>query len=58
LSNDGARLTLQHRLQNELIEADRDAIILRFLRQQSLREVAQVLSLSEEVAKKRVSRAP
>lgn len=41
----------------ELPESDRDAVILRFLRQQSFREVAQTLRTSEEAAKKRVSRA-
>lgn len=41
----------------ELSERDRDAIILRFLRQQSFREVAATLGLTEEAAKKRVTRA-
>jgi RNA polymerase sigma factor (sigma-70 family) len=41
----------------ELSESDRDAVILRFLRQQSFRDVAQALGTSEEAAKKRVSRA-
>lgn len=41
----------------ELSEVDRDAIILRFLQQKSLRDVAQALGASEEAAKKRVSRA-
>jgi RNA polymerase sigma factor (sigma-70 family) len=41
----------------ELSSGDRDALILRFLRQQSLREVATALGTSEEAAKKRVSRA-
>src|SRR5262245_15746024 len=41
----------------ELSESDRDAVILRFLRQQSFRDVAQTLGTTEEAAKKRVSRA-
>jgi RNA polymerase sigma factor (sigma-70 family) len=41
----------------ELGEADRDAVLLRFLQQKSFREVAQALGTSEEAAKKRVSRA-
>jgi len=41
----------------ELNAADRDALILRFLRQLSLRDVANELGTSEEAAKKRVSRA-
>jgi RNA polymerase sigma factor (sigma-70 family) len=41
----------------ELSESDRDAVILRFLRQRSFRDVAQTLGTSEEAAKKRVSRA-
>jgi RNA polymerase sigma factor (sigma-70 family) len=41
----------------ELNETDRDAVILRFLQQKSLRDVAQALGTSEEPAKKRVSRA-
>jgi RNA polymerase sigma factor (sigma-70 family) len=41
----------------ELGESDRDAIILRFIQQQSLRDVAQALGTSEDAAKKRVSRA-
>jgi RNA polymerase sigma factor (sigma-70 family) len=41
----------------ELSEADRDAVILRFLQQRSFRDVAQTLGTSEEAAKKRVSRA-
>jgi RNA polymerase sigma factor (sigma-70 family) len=41
----------------ELSESDRDAVVLRFLRQLSFRDVAQVLGTSEEAAKKRVSRA-
>jgi RNA polymerase sigma factor (sigma-70 family) len=41
----------------ELSESDRDAIMLRFLQQKSLRDVAETLGTSEEAAKKRVSRA-
>ena len=41
----------------ELSESDRDAVILRFLKQQSFRDLAQTLGTSEEAAKKRVSRA-
>lgn len=41
----------------ELDESDRDAVILRFLQDRSLREVAETLGTSEEAAKKRVSRA-
>jgi len=42
---------------SELSDSERDAVVLRFLRRQSLREVAQSLGTSEEAAKKRVSRA-
>jgi RNA polymerase sigma factor (sigma-70 family) len=41
---------------DELGAVDRDAIILRFLRQKSFHEVAQTLGTSEDAAKKRVSR--
>lgn len=41
----------------ELGQADRDAVILRFLHQRSFRDVAETLGTSEEAAKKRVSRA-
>lgn len=41
----------------ELAERDRDAVILRFLQQKSLRDVARAIGTSEEAAKKRVSRA-
>jgi len=41
----------------ELSEIDRDAVVLRFLRQLSFHDVAQTLGTSEEAAKKRVSRA-
>lgn len=41
----------------DLNEVDRDAVILRFLQQKSLCDVAQALGTSEEAAKKRVSRA-
>jgi RNA polymerase sigma factor (sigma-70 family) len=41
----------------ELSEHDRDAVVLRFLQQQSFRDVAQSLGTSEDAAKKRVGRA-
>lgn len=41
----------------ELNEADRDALVLRFLQSKGLRDVAQALGTSEEAAKKRVHRA-
>lgn len=41
----------------ELEAIDRDAVVLRFLQQKSLRDVAQALGTSEEAAKKRVQRA-
>ncbi len=41
----------------ELGESDRDAIVLRFLQQKSLRDVAVALGTTEEAAKKRVQRA-
>jgi RNA polymerase sigma factor (sigma-70 family) len=37
-------------------EADRTAIVLRFLERRSFREVADILSISEDAAKKRVTR--
>jgi RNA polymerase sigma factor (sigma-70 family) len=40
----------------ELSESDRDAVILRFLQQRSFRDLAETLGISEEAAKKRVSR--
>ena len=42
---------------NELNPADRDALVLRFLRQQDLRAVGEALGISEEAARKRVDRA-
>jgi RNA polymerase sigma factor (sigma-70 family) len=42
---------------DDLNEPDRNAIILRFSRQMSLRDVAEAIGTSEEAAKKRVSRA-
>jgi RNA polymerase sigma factor (sigma-70 family) len=39
-----------------LAEADRAAIVLRFLERRSFREVAETLSISEDAAKKRVTR--
>src|SRR5205823_1191490 len=41
----------------QLSPADRDALVLRFLEQQSLAGVSQRLGISEEAAKKRVARA-
>src|SRR5438445_9653030 len=38
-------------------EADRTAIVLRFLERRSFRDVAATLSISEDAAKKRVTRA-
>jgi len=40
-----------------LRETDRNAVVLHFLRQQTFREVGEGLGLSEEAARKRVSRA-
>jgi hypothetical protein len=42
---------------NELGEADREALLLRFFKHKSAREMAEVLSVSDEAAQKRVSRA-
>lgn len=42
---------------NELPEKEREAIVLRFYRGQSLREVGESLGTTEEAARKRVSRA-
>lgn len=41
----------------ELGATDRDAVVLRYLQQRSLREVADALGVSEDAAKKRVARA-
>lgn len=41
----------------ELDEADRTAVLLRFLEGKSLREVGQAIGLSDDAAQKRVSRA-
>lgn len=41
----------------ELDEADRDALLLRYFKQQSAQEMAQTLGISDEAAQKRVSRA-
>jgi hypothetical protein len=41
----------------ELTEADRAAVLLRFFHGRSLRELAVILGVNEEAAKKRVSRA-
>jgi RNA polymerase sigma factor (sigma-70 family) len=42
---------------NELSDADRDALLLRYFQRQSAREMAQTLGMSEDAAQKRVSRA-
>ena len=42
---------------NELNPADRDALVLRFLRQQDFRAVGEALGISEDAARKRVDRA-
>src|SRR5512143_2699753 len=42
---------------NQLSAADRDAIVLRFLKQQDLRAVGAALGISEDAAQKRVGRA-
>jgi RNA polymerase sigma factor (sigma-70 family) len=42
---------------NQLKAADRDALVLRFLKQQDLRAVGAALGVSEDTAQKRVSRA-
>ena len=41
----------------ELSEADRDAVLLRYFENKSLREVGQALGTSDDTAQKRVSRA-
>lgn len=41
----------------QLNVADRDSIVLRFIEQRSFRDVAEALRISEDAAKKRVSRA-
>ncbi len=41
----------------ELDETDRDALLLRYFKQQSAQEMAQTLGISDEAAQKRVSRA-
>ena len=42
---------------NQLNSSDRDAIVLRFLKRQDFRAVGAALSISEDAAQKRVSRA-
>lgn len=42
---------------DELSESDRDALVLRYLKQMDLKRVGAVLDLSEDAAQKRVSRA-
>lgn len=41
----------------ELPSADRDAVLLRYFKQRELRAIGQILGLSEDAARKRVSRA-
>ena len=41
----------------ELTEPDRDAVLLRYFENKSLREVGQVLDMSDDAAQKRISRA-
>ena len=57
---DVARATVEDGLDgalNRLAARDRDAIVLRFLQQQSFAEVSQSLGVPEDTAKKRVARA-
>ena len=42
---------------NQLNPADRDALVLRFLKRQDFRAVGAALGISEDAAQKRVSRA-
>jgi RNA polymerase sigma factor (sigma-70 family) len=42
---------------NQLNPADREALVLRFLKQQDLRAVGEAVGISEEAARKRVDRA-
>ena len=42
---------------NELTQADREALVLRFLKQQDLRSVGAAFGIGEDAAQKRVSRA-
>jgi RNA polymerase sigma factor (sigma-70 family) len=42
---------------NQLNPADRDALVLRFLKQQDLRAVGEALGISDDAARKRVDRA-
>ncbi|MBN9693325.1 MAG: sigma-70 family RNA polymerase sigma factor [Verrucomicrobia bacterium] len=42
---------------DQLGTSDREAVVLRYLQQRSFREVADVLGITEEAAKKRVTRA-
>lgn len=42
---------------SQLERGDQDALVLRFFKEQSLREVGEALGLSEDAAQKRVSRA-
>jgi RNA polymerase sigma factor (sigma-70 family) len=42
---------------NELTDADREAVLLRFFQRKSMQEIGQVFGISEDAAKMRVSRA-
>lgn len=42
---------------NELRDADRQAVVLRYLQRRSFREIGTAMGISEEAAKKRVTRA-
>jgi hypothetical protein len=42
---------------NELSDADRDALMLRFFERKSAREIAAILKINDDAAQKRVSRA-
>lgn len=64
LTNDGSDAKLWEEIAPHLDDAlaqlsptDRDSIVLRFLEQRSFREVADHLRISEDAAKKRVTRA-
>ena len=41
----------------ELVDTDRDAVMLRYFERKSAAEIAQILNISDEAAQKRVSRA-
>ncbi len=46
-----------HHAMNELSESDRDALVLRFLKERDLKSVGEALGITEDTAQKRVSRA-